>query len=93
MANIKSAIKSIRKDAKRTERNRPVRSSLKTYVKNAVTAVSSNDQEASLEQIRIAISKLDKAAGKGIIHKNQAARRKARLMQRFNKKFTPAQSE
>ena len=93
MANVKSAIKSIRQDIKKTARNRPVRSSLKTYVKNAVTRINLGDKETSQEVVRIAISKLDKAAQKGIIHKNQAARRKSRLAKKLNKQFAVAGQE
>lgn len=92
MANVKSAIKSIRQDAKKTARNRPVRSSLKTYVKSAVSTITLGDEETSQESVRIAISKLDKAAQKGIIHKNQAARRKSRLVKKLNKAFAPAEA-
>ncbi len=90
MANIKSSIKQIRQDKRKTARNRPVRSSLKTYVKNAVQQIGAGDQELSAEQVRIAFSKLDKAAEKGIIHKNQAARRKSRLVAKYKAKFEPA---
>jgi small subunit ribosomal protein S20 len=93
LANIKSAIKSIRKDARRTIRNKPVRSALKTYVKSAVTNIGIGDEALSQEAIRVASSKLDKAAQKGIIHPNQAARRKSRLMARYNKKFVVAESK
>lgn len=92
MANVKSAIKSIRQDARKTARNRPVRSSLKTYVKSAVSSIALGDEETSQEAVRTAISKLDKAAGKGIIHKNQAARRKSRLVKKLNKAFAPAEA-
>ena len=85
MANVKSAIKSIRQDARKTLRNRPVRSSLKTYVKSAVSTIALGDEETSQEVVRVAISKLDKAAQKGIIHKNQAARRKSRLVKSLAK--------
>ena len=87
MANVKSAIKSIRSDARKTMRNKPVRSGLKTYIKSAVTIIAASEQETSEEAVRMAVSKLDKAAQKGIIHKNQASRRKARLMKKFNAKF------
>lgn len=93
MANIKSAIKSIRKDTRRTMRNKPVRSALKTYVKNAVGEIGSGDQALSAEAVRVAVSKLDKAAEKGIIHKNHAARRKSRLMAKYNKQFLNAGGE
>jgi small subunit ribosomal protein S20 len=92
LANVKSAIKSIRQDARKTLRNRPVRSSLKTYVKSAVGTIALGDEETSQEVVRLAISKLDKAAQKGIIHKNQAARRKSRLAKKLNKAFAPAEA-
>lgn len=91
MANIKSAIKSIRSDVRKTARNKPVRSSLKTYIKGAVTEIQGGDQEASQEAVRLAVSKLDKAAQKGIIHKNQAARRKSRLMKKLNAGFAASE--
>jgi small subunit ribosomal protein S20 len=87
LANIKSSIKQIRQDIKKTARNKPVISSLKTYVRNTVQAVAAGDKESSAEALRVAYSKLDKAAEKGIIHRNQAARRKARLAARFKGKF------
>lgn len=93
MANIKSAIKSIRSDARKTLRNGPVRSSLKTYVKKAVGEIRTGEEETSLEAVRQAVSKLDKAAQKGIIHKNQAARRKSRLMKKYNAEFAAAAAE
>ncbi len=93
MANVKSAIKSIRQDARKTQRNRPVRSSLKTYIKSAVAVIATNEQETSEEAVRLAVSKLDKAAQKGIIHKNQAARRKSRLMKKLNVKFVAATAQ
>ena len=93
MANIKSAIKSIRQDIRKTARNKPVRSSLKTYIKGAVAQIQTGEEQLSEEAVRAAISKLDKAAQKGIIHKNQAARRKSRLMKKYNIAFAPASTE
>jgi small subunit ribosomal protein S20 len=89
LANIKASIKQIRQDRRRTARNKPVRSSLKTYVKNARGWIDNGEEATSVEAVRIAVSKLDKAAEKGIIHKNQAARRKSRLLKKFNAKFAP----
>ncbi len=77
MANIKSQKKRILTNAKRTERNKAVRSELKTRVKRAVTTVGDDGHDA---EVRLAVKRLDKAAAKGIIHPNQAARRKSRLM-------------
>ena len=81
MANIKSQKKRILTNAKRAERNKAVKSELKTRVKNAVKAA---DTEQSEEALRLAVKRLDVAAAKGIIHKNQAARRKSRLMKKVN---------
>ncbi|MDO8364793.1 MAG: 30S ribosomal protein S20 [Actinomycetota bacterium] len=81
MANIKSQKKRILTNAKRAERNKAVKSELKTRVKNAVKATGSEENEESL---RLAVKRLDMAAAKGVIHKNQAARRKSRLMKKIN---------
>ena len=79
MANIKSQKKRIITNAKAAERNKAVRSELKTRVRNAVNAAGTDDGAATLTE---AVKKLDKAAGKKVIHKNAAARRKSRLMKR-----------
>ena len=81
MANIKSQKKRILTDAKRAERNKAVKSELRTRVKTAVKSVGAEDSD---EAVRIAVKRLDMAAAKGIIHPNQAARRKSRLMKRIN---------
>lgn len=83
MANIKSALKRIRSSARKRARNKPVRTALKTYVKSAQVAISAA-RDDSPEAVVRAISALDKAASKGIIHPNQAARRKSRLMAKLN---------
>ena len=85
MANIKSALKRIRSSERKRLRNKPIRTALKTYVKTATTSIGTSDTDMSADAVVRAISALDKAAGKGIIHPNQAARRKSRLMKRFNK--------
>ena len=85
MANIKSAIKRIRSSERKRTRNKPVRTALKTYVKSAQVYINSSDTDEAGEAVVRAISALDKAASKGIIHRNQAARRKARLMAKYNK--------
>ena len=84
MANIKSQIKRNKQNERRHERNKAVRSELKTRVKSALTAAETGAED-SVEAVRLAISKLDKAASKGVIHKNQASRRKSRLMARIAK--------
>ena len=83
MANTKSAIKNIKAIEKRHQRNQAVKSSTRTYVKKARTAIAQNPAEAQ-EDVKAAISALDRAAKKGVIHPNNAARRKSRLMRRFN---------
>ncbi|HEX8220839.1 MAG TPA: 30S ribosomal protein S20 [Chloroflexia bacterium] len=85
MANTKSALKRIRSSERKKARNKPVRTALKTYVRSAVTQLSAGATEESAEAVVRAISALDKAAGKGIIHPNQAARRKSRLMTKLNR--------
>ena len=82
MANIKSQKKRILTNAKRAERNKAVKSELKTRVKNAVKAAA--EPEQGDEALRLAVKRLDMAAAKGVIHKNQAARRKSRLMKKIN---------
>jgi small subunit ribosomal protein S20 len=81
VANIKSQKKRILTNAKRAERNKAVKSELKTRVKNAVAKSGSADAD---EALRLAVKRLDMAAAKGVIHKNQAARRKSRLMRKLN---------
>ena len=84
MANIKSQIKRNRQNERRRLRNKAVRSELKTRVKAAVSAAEVGE-EASVEALRLAVKRLDMAAAKGVIHKNQAANRKSRLMKRLAK--------
>ena len=81
MANIKSQKKRILTNAKAAERNKAVKSELKTRSKNAVSAIGSDTAD---ESMRLAVKRLDMAAAKGVIHKNQAARRKSRLMKKIN---------
>ncbi|MFV9502939.1 MAG: 30S ribosomal protein S20 [Oscillochloridaceae bacterium umkhey_bin13] len=82
MANTKSAKKRIRSNERKHQRNTMYRSRVKTMIKKAEQSIfSGNPDEAA---VREAISTLDKAAVKGIIHKNNAARRKSRLMKKLN---------
>jgi len=78
VANIKQQKKRIRQAEARTARNKAVKSELKTRVKNAVRSAETGAEDTP-EKLRVAIKRLDMAAAKGIIHKNQAARRKSRL--------------
>lgn len=84
MPNIKSAEKRVRQNAKRYERNRVYRSAARTAVKKARTLIETGDAAAE-EAVRAAVVALDRAAERGAIHGNNAARRKSRLMQQFNK--------
>jgi small subunit ribosomal protein S20 len=81
VANIKSQIKRNRSNEKRRLRNQGVRSELKTRIKKASTALEAGADDAP-EAVRLAQKRLDKAAAKGRIHKNQAARRTSRLMKK-----------
>ena len=82
MANIKSQIKRNKQNEKARQRNKAVKSSLKTAVRNFREAADSGDSEKAAEAMQAAYVKLDKAASKGIIHKNQAANRKSALAKR-----------
>ncbi len=82
MANIKSQIKRNKTNERRRLRNKAARSEIKTRVKLAVSAATDAPDEAA-EALRTAVKRIDKAAAKGIIHKNQAANRKSRLMRRI----------
>ncbi len=82
MANIKSQIKRNKQNERRRVKNKAVRSELKTRTKAATTAAEQGAENAD-ELARLAIKRLDKAAAKGVIHKNQAARRKSRLVKRL----------
>ena len=84
MANNKSAEKRIRVSERRRLRNRPFRSAARTYVKKAELAIASGDQAAAQEAVLLATSTLDRVSSKGVIHRNNAARRKSRLMAKFN---------
>ncbi len=80
MANIKSAIKRNKQNEKRRVHNRVYRGAARTFVARARAAISEKDAEAAQAATLEAIAALDKAAQKGVIHKNNAARRKSRLM-------------
>jgi small subunit ribosomal protein S20 len=83
LANLASAKKRIRQNAKRRIRNRIYSSQARTYVKRARIALETNDAESAIDAVRQAVSKLDRAASKGVIHRKNAARRKSRLMKRL----------
>ena len=83
MANIKSQIKRNRTNELARVRNKAARSEVKTRIKTAVTSATTG-AETSAEDLRMAVKRLDKAAARGIIHKNQASNRKSRLVKRIN---------
>jgi small subunit ribosomal protein S20 len=80
LANIKSQIKRNRQNEKRRVKNRVYRGKARTLVAKALTAIDSGEEKMTAESVRLAISALDKAAEKGVLHRNNAARRKSRLM-------------
>ena len=82
MANIKSQIKRNRQNERANERNRAVRSELKTRTKRVEAAAEAG--EPTEELLKDAIKRIDQAAAKGVLHKNTAARRKARLAKKVN---------
>jgi small subunit ribosomal protein S20 len=79
MPNIKSAAKRLKQNIKRNERNRSVKSALRTQAKKVFTAIKAGDLKTAEAELRIAAKKYDQAAGKRIVHKNSAARHKSRL--------------
>ncbi|MEZ5320662.1 MAG: 30S ribosomal protein S20 [Microthrixaceae bacterium] len=85
MANIKSQIKRNKQNEKARLRNKAVRSNLKTRVKSAEAAARDHAEDNDLNEaaVRTALSTIDRAATKGVIHKNAAARKKSRLMKRL----------
>ena len=88
MPNTKSAAKRMRQEQKRRTFNRRTKSVVKTAITKARQAIviPTVDEEAADAVVRSAVSELDKAAKKGVIHKNNAARRKSRLMKQLNAK-------
>ena len=94
MPNTKSAIKRAKVAEKKRLRNKPIRSAARTYVKRARRAIASGDVVAPTTHAALqrALSYLDHAASKGVIHKNNAARRKSRLMKLFNRAQPAASS-
>ena len=84
LANSKSARKRIRVAERRRERNKPFRTAARTFVKKAEIAIAAGDAEAAQAATLEAVSVLDRVASKGVIHKNNAARRKSRLMAKYH---------
>jgi small subunit ribosomal protein S20 len=79
VANIKSQIKRILTNKKSQDRNKAVKSEVKTAVRATRTAIAAGDKAAAVASLTLASKKLDKAAAKGVIHKNQAANKKSAI--------------
>ncbi|MCH4209862.1 30S ribosomal protein S20 [Bifidobacterium sp.] len=84
MANIKSQKKRVLTNEKAHQRNVAVKSGLKTSIRATRQAIAEGDKEAATAAYQVAAQKLDKAAGRGVIHKNQAANRKSGLAVAIN---------
>ncbi len=85
LANIKSAKKRILVSRKRAERNKSIRSAVKTSIKGVEAAITAGDKAAAEEALKKSISAIDKACTKGVYHKNNASRKVSRLSKAVNK--------
>ncbi|MHB1133684.1 MAG: 30S ribosomal protein S20 [Chloroflexota bacterium] len=85
MANTKSALKAIRVSEKRRLHNKAARSRMRTTIKKAEGVLAAGETQETAQAVLAALSIIDRTASKGVIHRNQAARRKSRLMKRLNK--------
>jgi small subunit ribosomal protein S20 len=90
MPIIKSSEKDLRRTARRTEVNRAAKGKVRSSLKRVRTAMEANQADAARQALVAATPVLDRAVGKGILHKNAAARHKSRLMRRLNKLTPPA---
>ena len=90
MPNIASQKRQIRTDARRTKRNKNLRSRVKTDISKAEGLIAAGKVEDAQKAVILAVSQLDKAAVKGVLHTNNAARRKSRLVAKLNKASKPA---
>ncbi len=85
MANIKSAKKRIKVTAKKTLRNKIIKTQTKTAVKKVIAAATAGDQELAKAALISAVRTIDKATSKGVFHKNNSSRKKSRLSRLVNK--------
>lgn len=85
MANIKSAKKRILVNRTKADRNKAIKSGVKTAVKKVNAAIEAKDKAAATDALLAAVSTIDKAATKGVYHKNTASRKVSRLSQAVNK--------
>lgn len=88
MAHTQSALKRIRSAERRQQRNLMIRSRVKTLIRKARQLIDDGNLELARVAVGDAISALDKAVSKGVLHRNNAARRKSRLMNRYNTAFS-----
>lgn len=93
MTSKKSAQKAARVSQRNAERNKPIRSSVKTYITKARRLILANELDAAQEAVKQAVTALDKGAQKGVIHPNNAARRKSRLMKMLNQALAASQKQ
>ncbi|MDD3158538.1 MAG: 30S ribosomal protein S20 [Anaeromusa sp.] len=84
MPNIKSSVRSVKTDAERRAKNFAVRSTVKTVTRKTLEAINGKQADEAKTLLTTAVSTIDKAAKKGVIHKNAAARKKSRLMKKLN---------
>ncbi len=84
MANMKNAKKAIRTIKKKKENNNTFKASMRTAIKNVEKAVNAKDKKAAQENLNVAIKRIDKAASKGVVKSNFAARNKSRLTKKVN---------
>ena len=84
MPNIKSAKKRVKTIAKKQIINNDFKASMRTAIKNLEKAIHNNDKELATTNLNIAIKRIDKAAAKGLIHRNYVARQKSRLTKKVN---------
>lgn len=90
MPNTKQALKRMRVTAKRTARNRNIKSTVKTAVRRYSDTVGQGDLDTAPDKLQVAVKTIDKAVSKGVVHKNAAARKKSRLTKRLNKAVAEA---
>ncbi len=90
MPIIRSSIKDLRRTERRSARNRAAQGKLRSTLKRARTAIAAGQADAAQKAVAQALPVIDRAPGKGVMHKNAAARHKSRLMRRLSKLSTPA---
>jgi small subunit ribosomal protein S20 len=92
MPIIKSSVKDLRRTERRTARNRAAQGKLRSTLKRARAAIAAGQTDAAQKAVAEALPVIDRAPGKGVLHKNAAARHKSRLMRRLSKLAAPAAS-